>query len=168
MLKSLLSTVLAAVVLCCPALNAAEVGAKERTLSIVKPDAVGSNHIGDIVSRFEHAGLQVVGMKMLHLTQQQAEAFYAVHKERPFYKDLVQYMTSGPVVVMVLEGPDAVRANRDLMGATNPKTAQPGSIRSLYGTSIEENAVHGSDSAANAQNEIAFFFHGNETLNRTR
>lgn len=140
----------------------------ERTLSIVKPDAVGANSIGAIVNRFEKSGLKVVAMKMLHLTKEEAEAFYAVHKGRPFYNDLVAFMTSGPVVVQVLEGDNAVVKNRDIMGATNPENAAGGTIRKDFASSIEENAVHGSDSLANAQTEIAFFFKPNEILARTR
>lgn len=130
----------------------------ERTISIIKPDAVAKNVIGQIYSRFENAGLQVVAAKMVHLSQEQAEGFYAVHKERPFFADLVSFMTSGPVMVQVLEGEDAVAKNRELMGATNPKEADAGTIRADFAESIDENAVHGSDSAENAEIEINFFF----------
>jgi nucleoside-diphosphate kinase len=132
--------------------------AVERTLSILKPDALQSGIIGKIVTRFEEAGLKPIAMKMLHLTRQQAEGFYAVHRERPFFKSLVEYMTSAPVIVQVLEGEDAVAKNREVMGATNPANAAPGTIRKLYAKSIEANSVHGSDSLENAKTEIAFFF----------
>lgn len=140
----------------------------ERTLSIIKPDAVGKNHIGDIISRFEKAGLRIVAVKMKHLTNQDAEGFYAVHKERPFFKDLVSFMITGPVLIMVLEGADAIAKNRDIMGATDPKKAAPGTIRADFAQSIDENAVHGSDSAENAQIEIAYFFKPEEVIARTR
>jgi nucleoside-diphosphate kinase len=132
--------------------------ALERTLSIIKPDGVQKNVIGEVIRRFETAGLRVVGARMLQLTSTQAEGFYAVHKERPFFKDLVKYMLSGPVVVQVLEGENAVARNRELMGATDPKKADKGTIRADLATSIEQNVVHGSDSLENAKNEIAFFF----------
>lgn len=141
---------------------------KERTLSIIKPDAVGKNHIGEIIARFEKAGLKIVAAKMTHLSKQQAEGFYAVHKERPFFKDLVGFMITGPVLVMALEGDNAIAKNRDIMGATDPKKAAPGSIRADFANSIDENAVHGSDSAANAAIEIAYFFKDNEVCPRTR
>jgi nucleoside-diphosphate kinase len=147
---------------------AAESGATEQTLSIIKPDAVAANHIGEILTRFEHAGLRIVGMKMMQLSQDQAADFYAVHKERPFYADLVGYMTSGPITVLVLEGPDAVTANREIMGATDPGQAKPGTLRASFGTSIQENAVHGSDSLDNARQEIRFFFAEKEVHPRTR
>ena len=140
----------------------------ERTLSIIKPDAVGNNVIGKIISRFEDANLKIVAAKMMHLTRAQAEGFYEVHKERPFFKDLVDFMTTGPVLVQVLEGEGAVLKNRDVMGATNPKDAAPGTIRKDFAVSIDENAVHGSDSADNARNEIAFFFKPEEVCARTR
>ena len=130
----------------------------ERTLSIIKPDGVEKNIIGKIYSRFEKAGLKIVEAKMLHLSREQAEGFYAVHKERPFYYDLVDYMTSGPVMVQVLEGDDAINLNRKLMGATNPADAESGTIRAKYGTDISTNATHGSDSDENAEIEINFFF----------
>src|SRR5438105_12651435 len=130
----------------------------ERTLSILKPDALQSGVIGKILTRLEEAGLKPVAMKMLHLTQEEAEGFYAVHRERPFFRSLVQYMTSGPVIVQVLEGENAVAKNRDVMGATNPANAAPGTIRKLFARSIEANSVHGSDSAENAKSEIAYFF----------
>ena len=132
--------------------------ALERTLSIIKPDGVKKNQIGEVIRRFEQAGLRIVGARMLQLTQAQAEGFYAVHAARPFYKDLVSYMLSGPVVVQVLEGENAVLKNRELMGATDPKKADKGTIRADLATSIEQNVVHGSDSLENARNEIAFFF----------
>jgi nucleoside-diphosphate kinase len=140
--------------------------ANERTLSIIKPDAVAKNVIGEIYSRFEKAGLTIVAAKMMHLTQQQAEGFYAEHKERPFFNDLVAFMTSGPVVVQALEGEGAILKNRDLMGATNPKEADAGTIRADFASSIDANAVHGSDSAASAEREIAYFFNDNEICPR--
>ena len=136
----------------------------ERTLSILKPDALQSGVIGKILTRFEEAGLKPVALKMVHLTQQEAEGFYAVHRERPFFKSLVQYMTSGPVIVQVLEGENAVAKNRDVMGATNPANAAPGTIRKLFARSIEANSVHGSDSAENAKTEIAYFFSQTELV----
>lgn len=142
--------------------------ATQRTLSIIKPDAVGHNHIGEIIACFEKQGLKVVAAKMLHLSEQRAKDFYAVHKERPFYMSLVSFMTSGPVLVMVLEGEDAVMKNREIMGATDPQKADAGTIRKLFATGIEENAVHGSDSLENAQTEIQFFFKDEEILPRTR
>jgi len=141
---------------------------KEQTLSIIKPDAVGNNNIGNIISRFEKAGLRVVAAKMEHLTQEQAEGFYAVHKERPFFKDLVSFMITGPVVVMVLEGNDAILKNREIMGATDPKKAAPGTIRADFAQSIDENAVHGSDAVETAKEEIAYFFQPSELYKRTR
>lgn len=141
---------------------------KERTLSIIKPDAIGKHHIGHIISRFEKAGLSIVAAKMMHLTKQQAQEFYSVHKSRPFYNDLVSFMITGPVLVMVLEGNNAINKNRDIMGATDPKKAAPGTIRADYAASIDENAVHGSDAAETAQTEIAFFFKPNEIHARTR
>jgi nucleoside-diphosphate kinase len=140
--------------------------ANERTLSIIKPDAVAKNVIGEIYSRFEKADLKIVAAKMMHLTQEQAEGLYAEHKERPFFNDLVAFMTSGPVVVQVLEGEGAILKNRDLMGATNPKEAEPGTIRADFASSIDANAVHGSDSAASAEREIAYFFNDNEICPR--
>ena len=140
----------------------------ERTLSIVKPDGVAKNLIGEVYRRFEKAGLKVVAAKMMKLRQDQAEGFYAVHKARPFYADLVRYMTSGPVMVQVLEGESAVQLNRDIMGATNPKQAAPGTIRADFAASIEENVVHGSDGPETAKNEIAFFFSEAELCPRTR
>ena len=139
----------------------------ERTFSIIKPDAVAKNVIGEIVSRFENNGLRIVASKMVHLTREQAGDFYAVHKERPFYNDLVAYMTSGPVVVQVLEGENAILKNREIMGATNPAEAAAGTIRADFATSIEENAVHGSDAPETAAQEIAFFF-GDGICERTR
>jgi nucleoside-diphosphate kinase len=130
----------------------------ERTLSIVKPDGVQKNVIGDVYRRFEQAGLRIVAARMLRLSQTQAEGFYAVHRERPFFRDLVTYMVSGPVMVQVLEGEGAVAKNREIMGATDPKKADRGTIRADLATSIEQNVVHGSDSAENAAREIAFFF----------
>jgi nucleoside-diphosphate kinase len=142
--------------------------ATERTFSIVKPDGVEKNLIGEVYSRFEKAGLSIVAARMLHLTRAQAEGFYAVHKERPFYNDLVAYMTSGPVVVQVLEGDNAVQRNREIMGATNPADADPGTIRADFAASIEENVVHGSDAPATAREEISFFFSEDEICPRTR
>lgn len=130
----------------------------ERTLSIIKPDAVKKNVIGQIYTRFEQAGLKIVAARMAHLSDAQAAGFYAVHKERPFFKDLVKFMTSGPVMIQVLEGDSAVQKNRDLMGATDPKKAAKGTIRADFAESIDANAVHGSDSPENAQTEIAYFF----------
>ncbi|WP_277640347.1 nucleoside-diphosphate kinase [Wolinella succinogenes] len=134
----------------------------EQTLSIIKPDAVAKNVVGKIIDRFESNGLRVAAAKRLQLSRADAEQFYAVHKERPFFKDLVDFMVSGPVVVMVLEGENAVLKNRDLMGATDPKKAAPGTIRADFADSIDANAVHGSDSLENAKIEIAFFFSGRE------
>jgi nucleoside-diphosphate kinase len=142
--------------------------AVEQTLSIIKPDGVQKNLIGEIYSRFEKAGLKIVATRMMHLTQEQASGFYAVHKERPFYNDLVAYMTSGPVVVQVLSGEDAVVKNRDIMGATNPADAAPGTIRKDFAESIEENIVHGSDAAETAADEIAYFFGDDGVCPRTR
>lgn len=142
--------------------------AVERTLSIIKPDAVAKNVIGEIYSRFEKAGLSVIASRMKHLSQKEAEGFYAVHSERPFFKDLVSFMISGPVVVSVLEGENAVAAHRDIMGATDPKKAAPGTIRADFASSIDENAVHGSDSLDNAKNEISYFFRTIELCPRTR
>ena len=132
--------------------------AVERTLSIIKPDAVAKNVIGEIYSRFEKAGLKVIAARMLHLSQAEAEGFYAVHKERPFFKDLVKFMTSGPVMAQALEGENAIAKNRELMGATDPKKADKGTIRADFADSIDANAVHGSDAAETARNEIAYFF----------
>jgi len=140
--------------------------AKERTCSIIKPDAVAKNVIGEIYSRFEKAGLQIVAAKMLHLSKEQAEGFYAVHKERPFFKDLVTFMTSGPVFVQVLEGENAIKKNREVMGATNPQEAAPGTIRADFADSIDANAVHGSDAPETAAVEIAHFFSEGEICPR--
>lgn len=142
--------------------------AVERTLSIIKPDGVQKNLIGEIYRRFEKAGLQIVAARMMHLTREQAEGFYAVHRERPFYNDLVTYMTSGPVVVQVLEGEGAIDKNRELMGATNPANADPGTIRADFAASIEENVVHGSDGPETAAQEIAYFFADGGVCPRTR
>ncbi len=139
---------------------------QERTLSILKPDAVAKNAIGAIISRFEGAGLKVAGAKMMHLTKSQAEGFYAVHKARPFFNDLVKFMISGPVLVQVLEGENAILKNRDLMGATNPADALPGTIRADFADSIDENAVHGSDARETAKTEIDFFFKPEELFSR--
>jgi nucleoside-diphosphate kinase len=136
----------------------------ERTLSIIKPDAVAKSVIGQINARFEKAGLRIVGAKMMHLTQKQAQEFYAVHSERPFFNGLVSFMSSGPVMVQVLEGANAVAANRQIMGATNPKEADAGTVRADFAESIDHNAVHGSDSADNAKQEIAFFFKPEEIV----
>ncbi|MCO5119526.1 MAG: nucleoside-diphosphate kinase [Burkholderiaceae bacterium] len=132
----------------------------ERTLSIIKPDAVAKNVIGQIYTRFEQAGLKIVAARMMHLSRAQAEAFYAVHRERPFFNDLVEFMISGPVMIQVLEGESAISRNRDLMGATDPKKADAGTIRADFADSIDANAVHGSDAAETAQVEVAFFFPG--------
>jgi nucleoside-diphosphate kinase len=140
----------------------------ERTFSIIKPDAVGKNVTGEIVSRFEKNGLQVVASKMLHLSKEQAQGFYAVHKERPFYNDLVEFMISGPVVVQVLEGENAISKNRELMGATNPAEAAPGTIRADFASTVDENAVHGSDAPETAAEEIKYFFSDDELCPRTR
>ena len=140
----------------------------ERTFSIIKPDAVAKNVIGEIYSRFEKGGLKIIASKMLHLSKEQAGEFYAVHKERPFYKDLVEFMTSGPVMVQVLEGENAIARNRELMGATNPADAAPGTIRADFAKTVDENAVHGSDGPDTAKVEIAFFFKDGEICPRTR
>ena len=141
--------------------------AVERTFSIVKPDAVANNVIGKIYERFESVGLRIIGCKMLRLTRGQAEAFYVVHRERPFYEELVDYMVSGPVVVQVLEGEDAVAMNRKVMGATNPTDAAPGTIRADFAQSVQANAVHGSDAKETAAQEIAFFFSADEICDRS-
>jgi len=140
----------------------------EQTLSIIKPDGIEKNLIGEIYSRFEKAGLQIVAARMLHLTQEQAEGFYAVHSERPFYNDLVNYMRSGPVMVTALEGESAINKHREIMGATNPDDAAPGTIRKDFAASIEENVVHGSDGPDTAAQEIAFFFGDDGVCPRTR
>ncbi|MEN8206235.1 MAG: nucleoside-diphosphate kinase [Pseudomonadota bacterium] len=140
----------------------------ERTFSIIKPDAVAKNVTGEIVSRFENNGLQVIASKMLHLSKEQAEGFYAVHAERPFYNDLVSFMISGPVVVQVLEGENAISKNRELMGATNPADAAPGTIRADFAKTVDENAVHGSDAPETAAVEIKYFFSDEELCPRTR
>lgn len=140
----------------------------ELTLSIIKPDGIQKNLIGEIYNRFEKAGLEIHASKMIHLSKQQAEGFYAVHKERPFYNDLVEYMTSGPVQIQVLSGDSAIEVNRTIMGATNPNEAEAGSIRADFADSIEENIVHGSDGPDTAAQEIAFFFSEDEICNRTR
>lgn len=142
--------------------------AVERTLSIIKPDAVAKNVIGEIYARFEKAGLRIVAAKMLHLTREQAGQFYEVHKERPFYNDLVEFMISGPVMVQCLEGENAIAVHRDVMGATNPKEAAPGTIRADFAASIDENACHGSDAPETAKVEVAFFFSEDEVCPRTR
>lgn len=144
---------------------------QERTLSIIKPDAVGKNHIGEIIAEFEKAGLKIIACKMVHLTREQAEGFYAVHKSRPFFGPLVDFMTTGPVLVMVLEGKNAIAENRRIMGETNPTVAKeksPQSIRARFADTIDENAVHGSDGHETAQTEIAFFFKKEELCPRTR
>ncbi len=138
----------------------------ERTLSIIKPDAVAKNVIGEIYSRFEGANLKIIAAKMLHLSKEQAETFYGVHKSRPFFNDLVKFMISGPVLVQVLEGEGAILKNREVMGATNPAEAAPGTIRADFAASIDENAVHGSDGAETAQEEIGFFFSPQEIHSR--
>jgi nucleoside-diphosphate kinase len=138
----------------------------ERTLSIIKPDAVAKDVIGEIYSRFEQAGLKIIAAKMKQLSRADAEEFYAVHKERPFFNDLVEFMTSGPVMIQVLEGENAILRNRELMGATNPKEAAPGTIRADFAESIDANAVHGSDAPETAQVEIACFFAADEVISR--
>jgi len=140
--------------------------AVERTLSIIKPDAVAKNVIGQIYARFEAAGLKIVAARMVHLSRAQAEGFYGVHRQRPFFGDLVKFMISGPVMIQVLEGESAIQKNRDLMGATDPKKAAAGTIRADFADSIDANAVHGSDSAATAATEIAFFFASSEAYSR--
>jgi nucleoside-diphosphate kinase len=140
----------------------------ERTLSIVKPDGVGRNLIGEVYRRFESSGLKVVAARMMHLSRAEAEGFYAVHRERPFFKDLVRFMTSGPVMVQVLEGEAAIAKNREVMGATDPKKAAKGTIRADLATSIDENIVHGSDAAETAAREIGYFFREIELCPRTR
>ncbi|KTC98027.1 nucleoside-diphosphate kinase [Legionella erythra] len=140
--------------------------AQELTLSIIKPDAVAKSVIGEIYSRFEKAGLKIVAARMAQLTREQAEGFYAVHKARPFFNDLVTFMISGPVMIQVLQGENAIAKNRDLMGATNPKEAAPGTIRADFADSIDANAVHGSDSAETAHQEIAFFFEPHDVCTR--
>jgi nucleoside-diphosphate kinase len=140
----------------------------ERTLSIIKPDAVANNHIGDIYSRFEKAGLKIIAAKMMHLTVSQAGEFYGIHRERPFFNDLVNFMSSGPIMVQVLEGENAVLKHRDVMGATDPKKAAAGTVRADFAKSIDENAVHGSDALETAKNEITFFFKPEEICARTR
>jgi nucleoside-diphosphate kinase len=142
--------------------------AVERTISIIKPDAVGKSVIGQIYSRFEDAGLNIIAAKMKHLSAEDAGGFYAVHKERPFFNDLIEFMTSGPVMIQVLEGEDAIAKNREVMGATNPADADAGTIRADFASTIDENAVHGSDSAENAKIEIDYFFSADEVCPRTR
>lgn len=142
--------------------------ALERTLSIIKPDAVGENNIGAIINKLEKGGLKIVAARMMHLSKEQAQAFYAVHKDRPFYGELVEFMTSGPVVVMALEGENAVQTNRKIMGATDWQKAEIGTIRREFARSVGENAVHGSDSLENAANEIKFFFENGDICKRTR
>ncbi|MEE8428920.1 MAG: nucleoside-diphosphate kinase [Gammaproteobacteria bacterium] len=139
-----------------------------RTLSIIKPDAVAKNLIGEIYRRFEKSGLRIIGAKMLHLSSEQAGEFYVVHKGRPFYNDLVTFMTSGPVMVQVLEGENAIAKNREVMGATNPQEAAPGTIRADYAVTVDENSVHGSDSNDTAKTEIEYFFSPEELCERTR
>jgi len=140
--------------------------AVERTFSIIKPDAVAKNAVGQILARFEGAGLKIIAARMLHLTRKQAEGFYAVHRERPFFKDLVEFMISGPVLLQVLQGDNAIQKNRDLMGATDPKKAAKGTIRADFAASIDANAVHGSDSPETARSEIEFFFSKDEIFAR--
>lgn len=142
--------------------------AVERTFSIIKPDAVAKNHVGAIYARFESAGLKIIASKMMQLSQEKAEGFYAEHKERPFFNDLVAFMTSGPVMVQVLEGENAIKANREIMGATNPADAARGTLRADFANSIDENAVHGSDAPESAAREIAYFFSDEEICKRTR
>ena len=140
----------------------------ERTLSIIKPDAVGSNVIGKILQRFEENNLQIVASKMIHLSKEKAEGFYDIHRDKPFFPNLVEFMTSGPVIVQVLEGENAILKNREVMGATNPSEAKDGSIRKDFAKSIDENAVHGSDAVETAKVEIEYFFHSGEIFKRTR
>ncbi len=140
----------------------------ERTLSIIKPDAVAKNVIGEIDSRFERGGLRIIASRMLHLSKERAEEFYGVHRERPFFGELVEFMTSGPVVVQVLEGENAIQRNREIMGATDPAKAEPGTIRADFATEVTENAVHGSDGPDTAKTEVAFFFAPDEVCPRTR
>jgi len=140
----------------------------ERTLSIIKPDAVSKAVIGKIIDRFERKGIRIVAMKMVRMSKEQAKAFYAVHKDKPFYDSLTDFMSSGPVVVMVLEGENVIQKNREIMGATNPKDAAPGTIRKEFATDVEKNAVHGSDSPETAKQEIAFFFSEYELLSSTK
>jgi nucleoside-diphosphate kinase len=140
----------------------------ERTISIIKPDAVAKNVIGEIYSRFEKGGLKIVAARMMHLSRSEAEGFYAVHRERPFFKDLVDFMTSGPIMVQVLEGEDAIKKNREIMGATNPAEAAPGTIRADFASTIDENAVHGSDAPETAAVEMAYFFSTTQLCARTR
>lgn len=142
--------------------------AVERTLSIIKPDAIAKNVIGEIYSRFEKGGLSIIAAKMLHLTREQAEGFYAIHKERPFFGELVDFMLSGPVMVQILEGENAITVHRGIMGATNPKDAEAGTIRADFAETVDENAVHGSDGLDTAKTEIAFFFTDSEICPRTR
>ncbi len=142
--------------------------ATERTLSIIKPDAVGCNEVGAILSKFEEAGLTILALKMQRLSKEQAEEFYDIHKEKPFFAEIVEFMTSGPVVIQVLEGENAIAKNREVMGATNPDEAAAGTIREEFGKSIGENAVHGSDGPETAEKEVAFFFKESELLERTR
>lgn len=140
----------------------------ERTLSIIKPDAVAKNVIGQIYTRFEEAGLKIIAARMMHLSREKAEGFYAVHKERPFFNDLVEFMISGPVIVQALEGENAIAVHREIMGATNPAEAAPGTIRADFASSIDENACHGSDAPETAANEIAYFFSESDLCARTR
>lgn len=140
----------------------------ERTLSIIKPDGIGKNVIGEVISKLEKGGLKIVAAKMMHLREEQAQGFYAVHKERPFFNDLVSFMSSGPVMVMVLEGEGAIMKNREIMGATNPEEASPGTIRADFAKTIDENVVHGSDGPETAKTEISFFFSPEEICERTR
>lgn len=140
----------------------------ERTLSIIKPDAIGKNLVGEILSKFEKNGLKIVAAKMRHLSRKDAEGFYAVHRERPFFKSLVEFMISGPVLVLILEGENAINKNREIMGATDPKKADKGTIRAEYASSIEENCVHGSDAPATAEFEIGYFFSDLDICKRTR
>ena len=140
----------------------------EKTFSIIKPDAVGNNVVGKILQRFEENNLQIIASKMIHLTKEKAEGFYSVHKEKPFFTNLVEFMTSGPVIIQVLEGENAILKNREIMGATNPDEAAQGTIRKDFAKSIDENAVHGSDAPETAAAEIAYFFNDNEICKRTR
>lgn len=163
---TVLAAVLAFTLIGCLTSDSDHTPTKEITLSIIKPDAVGDNHIGEIIARFEKNGLRVAGIKMVQLNEKEAGEFYAVHKERPFYKDLVKFMTSGPVVVMVLEGDNAIKKNRELMGATDPAKAANGTIRKDFASSLSKNAVHGSDAPETAKTEVAFFFAQDEINSR--
>jgi nucleoside-diphosphate kinase len=169
-MKKIISCIVSVLILSSSSLSASSCGCEtppvQKTLSIIKPDAVAENHIGEISARFEKEGLKVIAAKMVRLTPEKAAAFYAEHKERPFYSSLVAFMTSGPIFVQVLEGQDAIAKNREIMGSTNPSLAKPGTLRALYASSVEKNAVHGSDSKSSAAKEIDFFFAREEIFSR--